>query len=129
MSPAVLLTLLIAGLIALIPVWRLNVAGWPPRTLVTAWLLYAIGIFLAIRFPVAVRLLIPVLVLAFVAPFVAGPERLSRVLRSRRPEPGVVINVTPRPRTGLPEPPRRVEGEVVDAAEDGGTDDGTGATG
>ncbi len=121
MSPAFLLTILIAGLLALVPVWRLHVAGWPPRTLLTAWVMYAAGIFLAVRFPVAVRLLIPVLVLAFVAPFVAGPERLSRVLRTRRPEPGVVINVTPRAPTGLPEPSRRVEGEVVDDATDDGT--------
>jgi hypothetical protein len=124
MSPAFLLTILLAGLLALIPAWRLHVAGWPPRTLLTAWVMYAAGIIIAVRFPVAVRLLIPVLVLAFVAPFVAGPERLSRVLRSRRAEPGVVINVTPRAPTGLPEPPRRVEGEVIDE----GVDDGTPST-
>ena len=60
------------------------------------------------RFPGPFRLLLPVLIVAYVAPFVAGPERLARVLRKRRPEPGVVIDVTPRPAPGLPEPPRRV---------------------
>jgi len=104
MSPAFLLTLLVAGLVALIPVWRLRVAGWPPRSLFTAWVLYAVGIFVAVRFPAGVRILVPILVLAYVAPFVAGPERLSRVLNGRRGRPGVIIDVTPRPVPGLPEP-------------------------
>jgi len=105
MSPALLLTFLVAGLVALIPVWRLHVAGWPPRSLFTAWILYAVGILVAIRFPGPVRVLIPVIVLAYVAPFVAGPERLSRVLNGRARPRGVVINVTPRQAPGLPEPP------------------------
>lgn len=105
MSPALLLTLLVAGLVALIPVWRLHVAGWPARSLFTAWVVYAVGVFVAVRFPGPLRLVIPVLVLAYVAPFVAGPERLSRVLGARREPPGVTIDVTPRPAPGLPEPP------------------------
>ena len=64
MSPALLLTFLVAGLVALIPVWRLHVAGWPPRSLFTAWILYAVGILVAVRFPGPVRVLIPVIVLA-----------------------------------------------------------------
>ncbi len=115
MSPALVLSFLVAGLIALIPVWRLHVAGWPPRTLLTAWLVYAAWILISVRFPGPVRFLLPILVLAYVAPFVAGPERLSRVLNRQRAErPGVVIDVTPRPSVGPPEPPRRVEGEVLD---------------
>ena len=39
--------------------------------------------------------LIPLLVLAYVAPFVAGPERVTRVLGGRKPERGVIIDVTP----------------------------------
>jgi hypothetical protein len=105
MSPAFLLTLLVAGLVALIPVWRLRVAGWPPRSLFTAWVMYAVGIFVAVRFPAGAKVLIPILVLAYVAPFVAGPERLSRVLNGRRGHAGVIIDVTPRPAPGLPEPP------------------------
>ncbi len=96
MWPALLLILLVAGLLALLPVWRLRVAGWSPGALFAAWLFYAIGILLAVRFAPAVRFLLPILVLAYVAPFVAGPERLSTVLRSRRPKPRVVIDVTPR---------------------------------
>ena len=77
----------------------------------TAWVLYSLGIFVAVRLPV-VRLVIPIVVLAFVAPFVAGPERLTRVLQRRRTVPAVVIDVTPRGAPGEPEPPRHVEGEV-----------------
>lgn len=109
MSPALLATLLLAGLIALVPVWRLHVAGWPSRSLLAAWILYAVGLFVAVRFPGPVRVLIPILVLAYVAPFVAGPERLSRVLRGRPEPPGVIIDVTPRPAPGLPEPPEPPE--------------------
>ena len=55
-------------------------AGWS-----LAWLLYAAAIFAAVRAPLATRFLLPILVLAYVAPFVAGPERLTRVLRGREP--------------------------------------------
>ncbi len=130
MTPALLLILLVAGLIALLPVWRLHLAGWPLRWLLTAWLVYGAWILVTIRFPGPVRFLIPLLVLAFVAPFVAGPERLSRVLRDRsRPAPGVVINVTPRPPASLPEPPRRVEGEIVDPPDPGDRSDAQPAAG
>jgi hypothetical protein len=119
MAPGVLLLLLVAGLIALLPVWRLRVAGWPFRSLFIAWLLYAAGILAVVRLPGADRYLVPILVLAFIIPFVAGPERLTRVLTGRPGRPGVVIDVTPRPPPELPEPdqaepPRSVEGEVLD---------------
>jgi hypothetical protein len=113
MSPVLLLSFLVAALIALLPVWRLHVAGWPARWLVTAWVLYSLGILVAVRLPV-VRLVIPIVVLAFVAPFVAGPERLTRVLQRRSTAPGVIIDVTPRGAQGEAEPARRVEGEVLD---------------
>ena len=103
--------ILVALLIALLPVWRLHVAGWPMRSLLIAWVLYSAGVFAVLRLP-GLRLLVPILVLAYVAPFVAGPERLSRVLNGRS-RGGVVIDVTPRPAPGLPEP-----GDEEDAAGD-----------
>lgn len=109
MQAALLLTFLVAGLLALLPVWRLHRAGWPRRWLATAWIVYALGIFVGVRFPGAFRLLLPILVLLYVAPFVAGPERLARVLRGRRPDRGVIIDVTPRPAPGLPDPARQPE--------------------
>ena len=60
------------------------------------------GIFAAVRAPAATRFLLPILVLAYVAPFVAGPERLTRVLRGRGTPPRPIVNVTPHPPTSLP---------------------------
>jgi hypothetical protein len=102
MSPLLLLFVLVATVLGLIPVWRLRAAGWPQRWLVLAWALYAGAIFLAVRAPVATRFLLPILVLAYVAPFVAGPERLTRVLRGPGEPPRPVIDVTPIPPVGLP---------------------------
>jgi hypothetical protein len=113
MSPVLLLSLLVAALVALLPVWRLHVAGWPSRWLATAWILYTLGILVAVRIP-TVRLVIPIVVVAFIAPFIAGPERVTRVLRGRPTAPAVVIDVTPGTAQGQPEPPRHVEGEVID---------------
>ena len=102
MSPVLLLMVLLAALLGLIPVWRLRIAGWPTRWLVLAWIAYAASIFLAIRAPVVTRFLLPILVLAYVAPFIAGPDRLSRVLRRRPEPPRPIIDVTPPPPAGLP---------------------------
>jgi hypothetical protein len=121
MSPGLALLLIVACLVAMLPVWRLRVAGWPPRWLLAAWLVYTVSIILAVRFAAGFRFLLPILVLAYVAPFVAGPERLARVLRGRRQEGPVVIDVTPKPAPGLPEPagdPSR-DDEAVDDGEGG----------
>ena len=111
MNPLLLLTLLVACLLAMLPVWRLRVAGWPRGWLLAAWLTYTVTIVLAIRFGPAFRFLLPVIVLAYVAPFVAGPERLTRVLAGRKPPPRPIIDVTPAP------PPA-----LGDAPDDEGTD-------
>jgi hypothetical protein len=104
MPPALLALLLVAGLVALIPVWRLRVAGWRPGWLITAWLVYGIGILTAVGFPAPTRFLLPILVLAFVAPFVAGPERLARLLGPRATPRRPVVDVTPRQPPALPPP-------------------------
>jgi hypothetical protein len=104
MSPGLLVLLLVACLLAMLPVWRLRVAGWPRRWLLAAWILYAFGILAAVRFPGPVRFLLPILVLAYLAPFVAGPERLTRVLHGRRRDTRTVIDVTPAQPPGLPRP-------------------------
>jgi hypothetical protein len=108
MTPLLLVMLLLAALVALIPVWRLRIAGWRPRWLIAAWLGYALTIFLLVRFPGPTRFLLPILVLAYVAPFVAGPERLTRLFGRSPDEPRPIINVTPHPPAGLP-PPRDAE--------------------
>ena len=123
MSPALLLTFLVAGLLALLPVWRLHRAGWPSTWLATAWIVFVLGIFVGVRFPGPFRLLLPILILLYVAPFVAGPERLSKVLGGRRPDPGVIIDVTPRPAPGLADPQRRTPADAEDGADHAGADD------
>lgn len=104
MPPALVLLFLVAALLAMIPVWRLHRAGWSAGSLFTAWVLYLVGIFVGVRFPGGLRFLLPILVLAYVAPFVAGPERLTRLFGRRREEPHVIIDVTPPPAPGLPDP-------------------------
>ena len=67
-------------------------AGW----LFAAWLVYGVAILVAMRFPARPGSCCPILVVAFIAPFVAGPERLTRVLRGRgRAGPRPVVDVTP----------------------------------
>ena len=99
MSPALIAMLLAVMLAALLPVRRLSVAGWSAGALFTTWVLYALGLFVGLRFPGAARFVLPVLIIAFVLPFVAGPERLTRLFGGRRPPE--VINVTPPPALGL----------------------------
>ncbi|MEI7744004.1 MAG: hypothetical protein WCK58_09675 [Chloroflexota bacterium] len=115
MTPALLAMVLLVCLIALLPVWRLNRAGWSAGALLTAWFLYAITLFAVVRFGFGAKYLVPILVVAYVAPFVAGPERLARLLGRRRERP--VINVTPRPAPGLPQPPRNVTPTDVEEAD------------
>jgi hypothetical protein len=104
MSPALIALFLVAALVALVPVRRLHVAGWSAASLFTAWVVYSIGIFVGIRFPGPFRLILPILLVAYVAPFVARPERLARFLGRRSAPPRPVINVTPAPMPGLPDP-------------------------
>ena len=114
MSPVLILSLLVAALVALLPVWRLHVAGWPTRWLATAWILYTLGILVAVRLPIRPA---------------RDPDRRRRVRRAvrRRARAGDARPPRPPDRAGRghrrdaarraqgePEPPRHVEGEVID---------------
>ena len=101
MSPVLIAMLLLVMLAALIPVRRLSAAGWSAGSLFGAWLFYSIGLFAGLRFPGLARYVLPVLIIAFVLPYVARPERLKPLFGKRRPP---VINVTPPPAPGLGEP-------------------------
>jgi hypothetical protein len=106
LPPPLLIALgLILGLIILLPARRLQLAGFRSRAIgLYAVCLWALAFFLAVR-PVAARFLIPILLIAYLAPFVAAPGRLSRIVaRGRgRGEPGAtgeppkppIKNVTP----------------------------------
>lgn len=108
MSPLLIALLLFAMFVALIPVRRLAAAGWSAGSLFTTWTFYSLGLFAGLRFPGLASFVLPVLVVAFVLPFVAGPERLARLLGRRQRLP-VVIDVTPRPAPGLAAPPAPVD--------------------
>jgi hypothetical protein len=83
-APALLAVGLVLGLIILLPARRLQLAGFSGRaTGAYAICVWALAFFLAAR-PVAARFLIPILLIAYLAPFVAAPERLSRIVARGR---------------------------------------------
>ena len=83
-APALLLVGLILGLIILVPARRLQLAGFSGRsTALYAICLWALAFFMAVR-PVAARFLIPILLVAYLAPFVVAPGRLSGIVTRGR---------------------------------------------
>lgn len=87
LAPPWLLALaLVVGLLVLIPARRLQLSGFAPRTIG----LYALGLWIlamafAIR-PAGGRILVPFLLVLYLAPFVAGPDQVRRIFR--RPPSG-----------------------------------------
>jgi hypothetical protein len=81
LSPVFLLLALVVALIVLVPARRLTLAGFGGRTVgayaISLWLL---AMVVAIR-PGVLRILIPILLVAYLAPFVASPEAVGRILR------------------------------------------------
>lgn len=82
LAPPWLLALgLVLGLLVLLPARRLQLAGLAPRTIgLLALTLWALAMLVAIS-PGGARVLIPILLVAYLAPFVAAPERVGRILR------------------------------------------------
>ena len=86
------------GLLVLIPARRLREAGLSRGSVgLYALTLWSLAMLVAVR-PGATRIVIPLLLLAYIAPFIAGPDVLGRVLR-RQPSRPPIKNVTP------PDPP------------------------
>jgi len=99
LAPPWLLALgLVLGLLVLIPARRLHLAGLASRTIgLYALALWLLTMLVAIR-PTAARILVPILVVAYIAPFVAAPDRVGRFLRRGRApndERPPMKNVTP----------------------------------
>jgi hypothetical protein len=98
LPPALLALGLALGLVVLLPARRLQLAGLAGRSIgLYALALWILGVLVAIR-PGATRLLIPILLIAYLAPFVAAPDRIARVLRRggrRDPPPPPIKDVTP----------------------------------
>jgi hypothetical protein len=117
LAPWLLALGLALGLLVLLPARRLQLAGLAPRTIG----MYALGLWLLTMFvaiqPTAGRILVPILVVAYIAPFVAAPERVGRFLRRGGP-PGrgdagqhpPMKNVTPRDADVTSDPPRHDDG-------------------
>lgn len=79
-APWLLALALAIGLIVALPARRLYLGGVPSRVIgAYALVLWLLAMAMAVR-PVASRLLIPFLIVLYLAPFVAGPERLRRLL-------------------------------------------------
>ncbi len=80
-APWLLALGLVLALLVLLPARRLQLAGMAPRTIgALAFLLWALAMFVAIS-PGGARVLIPILLVAYLAPFVAAPDRVGRILR------------------------------------------------
>ncbi|HWP62811.1 MAG TPA: hypothetical protein VNO86_05015 [Candidatus Binatia bacterium] len=94
-NPALLAFLLVLALLALLPARRLHLAGWSGRAILAYYLaLLGLGV-LTVELRALGRLLVPVLIVAYLAPFVTIGDGLGRLLgtRGRRP---------PRPEAGPP---------------------------
>jgi hypothetical protein len=110
-APALLALGLLLGLVVLLPARRLQLAGvashWIGLYALCVWLL---AFFLVVR-PIAARFLVPFLIVLYIAPFVAAPERIRAIVRrgtggraDRADEPRPPMkNVTP------PDDPTRPE--------------------
>ncbi len=97
--PAWILALgLVVGLLVLLPARRLQLAGLSGRAIgIYVLALWLAGMVMAVR-PIGARFLIPIALLAYVAPFVAAPEVVGRVLRRGQPRD---------PRADPPRPPMK----------------------
>ena len=83
-TPALLAVGLALGFLVLLPARRLQLAGFAGRSIgLYASALWALAFLLALR-PVATRFLVPILLIAYLAPFVVAPGRLGRIVRRGR---------------------------------------------
>jgi hypothetical protein len=89
---------LVIGLLVLIPARRLQAAGFSGGVTGTyAVILWALGMAMAVQ-PVASRFLVPILIIAYLAPFVAALDAVRRIVgRGGRRDLGrpPMKNVTP----------------------------------
>jgi hypothetical protein len=98
--PGLLAVGLLLGLVVLLPSRRLWLAGVPSQLIsLYALCVWALAFLLVVR-PGGLRFLGPILIIAFVAPFIAAPERISSLVRRGRRGPGdpprpPMKNVTP----------------------------------
>ena len=81
LEPLFLLLALLVGLLVLPPARRLYLGGVPGRVIgIYAAILWLLGMAILWR-PIFIRFLIPFLLVLYLAPFVAGPDRIERFVR------------------------------------------------
>ena len=79
---------LVVGLLVLLPARRLQVAGVAPGWIgLYALVLWILAMALAVR-PVGARIIVPFILVLYLAPFVAAPDRVGRFLRRGGPPGG-----------------------------------------
>jgi hypothetical protein len=104
-APEYLALGLVLVLLVLVPARRLQLAGFGARTIgAYAASLWLLALVIAIR-PGVLRILVPILLVAYLAPFIASPAALERIVRrggrggaSKPPPSGgrpPIKNVTP----------------------------------
>jgi di/tricarboxylate transporter len=99
-APALLALGILILLVVLLPARRLQLGGFSGRAIgLYAVCLWALAMLLAIR-PVLTRLLVPILLVMYLAPFVVAPGRVSGIVRRARgrgdpPPRPPMKNVTP----------------------------------
>jgi hypothetical protein len=98
-APWLLALGLVVGLLVLIPAQRLRLGGYAPRTIgLYTVVLWALAMLLIVR-PIGGRLLAPLVLIGYLAPFVGAPGEVRRAIDRRRPRAGSgrppMRNVTP----------------------------------
>jgi hypothetical protein len=109
MSPTTVLLVGIVALLVLIPTRRLMIAGWKREALTTYYLaMVLLGLVVAVmRAPAT--FLVPILIVAYLAPFVTLRDGIDRLLgRPRRPDGDTVDAPAPqRPMKDVTPPEQR----------------------
>jgi hypothetical protein len=112
--------------LALIPTRRLSLAGWRPAWLAAYLLVLMALALLAIELRAGIRVLVPILLVLYVAPFIGAPGRVARAIARLGPGQGgrnggrgTIIDGTARPADGPPsaEPPGAADAPVAERRE------------
>jgi hypothetical protein len=105
LPPALIGLAVLVALVALLPARRLQLAGLAPRLIAGYVAVLWIGGMVTGLAPGPARWLFPILLIAWLGPFVVAPDRLNRVLRRGGPGSGMIKDVTPPARPGGPDGP------------------------
>ncbi len=106
-APVLLGLALLIAFLVLLPARRLQLAGLSSRTIGSyALILWILGFALAVR-PAGTRFLIPILIVAWIAPFIVAPHHLARVVRRGRGAEAGPADAVPPPIKNItpPDPP------------------------